>query len=113
MEPSTIQISVQQDSVQEPVIRKRVRNWRNKLPQLQTPAATFNNFASVAADNMPELEVKVKTSPKFNDEDQKFLKLDAVTKTINVKQRNETPAKNDQILSKLNIQTSTKLGNMA
>jgi hypothetical protein len=61
MEPSTTQNSIQQNSVQEPTTRKRVRNWRKKLSQPQIPVTTFNNLANVAADNTPEPEIKVKS----------------------------------------------------
>lgn len=59
MELSTTQNSVQQNSVQEPTTRKRVRNWRKRLPQPQISVATFNNLANVAADNSPEPKIKV------------------------------------------------------
>src|SRR5437764_13510934 len=80
MELSTIQVPVQQGSAREPAPRKRVRNWRNKLPESQTPVATFNDSTSVIINNVPELDPKAKTSPKSNDKVQKSPKLDAVDK---------------------------------
>ncbi|EXX70420.1 Rim4p [Rhizophagus irregularis DAOM 197198w] len=85
MELSTTQNSVQQNSVQEPTTRKRVRNWRKRLPQPQISVATFNNLANVAADNSPEPKIK----------------------------RSEILAMNEQTLSESNVQNSTKLSNMA
>ncbi|RIA85788.1 hypothetical protein C1645_741312 [Glomus cerebriforme] len=111
MEPSTIRKSTQ-ESAKEPATRRRVRNWRNKLPKPQTQTTTFNNITSDAINNIPELDVKVKPLPKSNDEIQKFQKFDAVAKTAKtttVKQKDEILVKNEQTLSKLKIQTSSNI----
>src|ERR1043165_4756875 len=95
MELSTIQVSAQKESVQEPAPRKRVRNWRNKESQ-----ATFNDSTSVTINNVSEPGVKVKTSSKSNDKVQISPKLNAVDKE-------QSPAKSEPTLPKSNILKSS------
>ncbi|GBB92389.1 hypothetical protein RclHR1_00200022 [Rhizophagus clarus] len=100
MEPSTTQNSVQQSSIQEPTIRKRVRYWHKKSSQSQIPV----NLVNVVSDNTLEPEIKRNEIPAINEQTLSNSSVQNSTKPNNM----VISKKSDQAFPRSNNQGSPK-----